>query len=249
MDIHRHPELLDHLAIRFMEKNWSIKSLVRELALSRTYRMSSTYDEAGYEKDPDNNLLWRMAPRRLDAESLRDATLAVSGRLDLARPVGSAIAKAGDGFVGRTVNEATVKAASNHRSVYLPIVRDLVPESLDLFDFADPSLVMGSRDVTTVPSQALYLMNSDFVRAQSAAMAVHLTEDMNLSGPKLGYTAFYLAYGRPPTAEEGRKTKAYFERFVDTAKQAGTAESEARDQALVTFCQALLSSAEFRYLN
>ncbi|MGD9858362.1 MAG: PSD1 and planctomycete cytochrome C domain-containing protein, partial [Planctomycetaceae bacterium] len=84
-----HPELLDHLAIQFVENGWSVKRMVRELVLSRTYRQSSTYDAAAFDKDPDNRLLWRASKRRLEAEAIRDAMLAVSGELDLKRPDGS----------------------------------------------------------------------------------------------------------------------------------------------------------------
>ncbi|MCB1092699.1 MAG: DUF1553 domain-containing protein, partial [Verrucomicrobiae bacterium] len=245
-----HPELLDYLAVRFVEKNWSMKEMIREIVLSRTYRQSSAFKEPNFLKDPDNHLLWRMTPRRLEAEQIRDAVLAISGTLQLERPIGSSVAQSGDGFVGRTVrDQASLTAETDHRSVYLPIVRDLVPESLELFDFADPSLMTGARETTTVPSQALYLMNSDFIIKNAEAMAKRLTEDMGLRGNKLGQTAFYLAYSRPPTEEEGRKTLAYFERFLATAKESGLSETDARRLGLITFCQSLLSSAEFRYLN
>ena len=128
-------------------------------------------------------------------------------------------------------------------------MRDLVPESLALFDFADPSLMSGKRDVTTVPSQALYLMNSDFIINNANAMAKRLYTDLELRGPSLISTAFYLAYARPPTAEETRKTSAYLERFLEVAETEGLAKDEARKLAFTTFCQSLLSSAEFRYLN
>lgn len=245
-----HPELLDQMAIRFIEKGWSVKDLIREFTLSRTYRQAATFNEDYFEKDPENQLLWRMAPRRLDAESFRDAILAVSGKLDLERPVGSPVAKAGDGFIGRTVrDQESLSVEQDFRSIYLPIVRDMVPESLALFDFADPSLMTGERENTTVPSQALYLMNSDFVTQNADAMARRLAEEWNLRGPQLSATAFYLAYARPPTAEESRKTTAYIERFMETARKSGMEDREARVLALTTFCQSLLSSAEFRYLN
>ena len=227
-----------------------MKSLIREIVLSSAYRQSSEFDENKFQKDPDNHLVWRMSPRRIDAESLRDAVLAVSGELDLDRPIASAVAKVGDGFIGRAIrDEASLSAEIPNRSVYLPIVRDLVPESLSLFDFADPSLMTGERETTTVPSQALYLMNSEFILDNARSMATRLTEELNLRGPELAKTAFYLAYARPPTAEEGRKTAAYIERFLATAKASEIPESEARFLALTTFCQSLLSSAEFRYLN
>ncbi len=249
-----HPELLDHLAVRFIEMEWSVKDLVKEIVTSRTYRMSSDYDEARFLKDPENKLVWRANKRRLDAESLRDATLAVSGQLDLDRPHGSLVATQGDGFVGRgfaisSVDSYLSNTNFNNRSVYMPVIRDLLPDSLQLFDFADPSLVLGARETTTVPSQALFLMNSDFLQTTAEGMAGYLTGDLGLTGQKLGYTAFYLCYSRPPTEEEGRKTKAYFERFIDTAKEGGMSQNEAGRLALVTFCQSLMSSAEFRYVN
>lgn len=244
-----HPELLDYLALRFIESGWSVKELVRDMATSRTYRMSSDYNEAHFVIDPENRLFWRTNKRRLDAESLRDATLAVSNQLEKTRPIGSLVAEAGDGFIGRTVREAQINQPTNTRSVYLPIVRGLVPESLTLFDFADPSLISGKREVTTVPSQALYLMNSDFVTQSAEKMASYLVTDLNLRGKKLSNTAFYLAYSRPPTEDEGLRTRDYIERFLKVAADSGMSDEEARILALTTFCQSLISSAEFRYLN
>ncbi|MEM1443975.1 MAG: PSD1 and planctomycete cytochrome C domain-containing protein, partial [Verrucomicrobiota bacterium] len=103
-----HPELLDYLALRMLELDWSTKDLVREIVTSRTYRMSSEYRKDYFEKDPENYALWRANKRRLDAESIRDASLAVSGRLDLSRPSGSLVADAGEGFVGRNVSEGEI---------------------------------------------------------------------------------------------------------------------------------------------
>lgn len=244
-----HPELLDYLAVRFIELDWSVKDLIREIATSSTYRMSSEYREAYFEKDPHNHLLWRANKRRLDAESIRDATLAVSGQLDLERPEGSVVSRTGDGFVGRSIQENQIDSDVDYRSVYLPIVRGLVPESLGLFDFADPSLLSGKREITTVPSQALYMMNSDFVIENAEAMASHLVTDLGLRGPRLAAEAFYRCYSRPPTEEEGKRTREYIERFLETALEEGMSTDEARILALTTFCQSLISSAEFRYLN
>ncbi len=100
-----HPELLDHLAIRFVESDWSVKTMVRDIATSRVYRTRSTFDEESHRYDPDNALLWRANPRRLDAEAIRDAMLSVSGEIQLERPRGSEVAKAGftrvrDGVLG-----------------------------------------------------------------------------------------------------------------------------------------------------
>jgi cytochrome c553 len=244
-----HPELLDHLAIRLVELDWSVKDLVREITASRTYRMAATFDATDYEKDPENRSLWRARPRRLDAESLRDATLAVSGQIDLARPDGSVVATAGSGFVGRNLPETIFETESPHRSVYLPIVRGAVPESLALFDFSDPSLTSGKREITTVPSQALYLMNSPFLLEAGDAFARLLYNDRGLRGPDLAREAFYRAFSRPPTEAEGAEAKAFIEEFLAAAKSQGMPDEEARLLALTSFCQSLLSSAEFRYLN
>ncbi len=244
-----HPDLLDHLSIRFAELDWSVKSLVREIVLSRTYRMSSEYNAEYFLIDPENQWLWRSNKRRLDAESIRDSILQASGQLKLERPHSSDTAKAGEGFVGRTFTSDMLNSDQAVRSVYLPVVRDLLPDSLQLFDFADPSLVKGKRDITTVPSQALYLMNNDFVMAQAEAMARHLLDDLKLKGSALGTAAFHSCYSRPPTAEEARKTSVYFQRFVKTAQEENIKLEQARRMALSSFCQALFSSAEFRYVN
>lgn len=243
-----HPELLDHLAVRLVELDWSVKDLIREIVSSRTYRMATTFDADDFEKDPDNRLLWRVSPRRLDAESLRDATLAVSGQLDLARPLGSAVAEAGVGFVGRNIPEASFETDSRHRSIYLPIVRGAVPESLALFDFSDPSLIAGKREITTVPSQALYLMNSPFIQSAADAFSRRLIE-ADLQGPELARQAFELAYSRPPTQAEGEGAKAFFERFLAAAEADGKSPDEAKRLAFTSFCQSLLASAGFSYLD
>ena len=178
----------------------------------------------------------------------------MSGQIDLERPQGSIVAAQGNGFVGRagaisSVEDYLTNSNFSNRSVYVPVIRDMLPDSLQLFDFADPSLVLGARETTTVPSQALFLMNSNFLQTNAEAMSNLLTNELNLRGGKLGYTAFHLCYSRPPTEEEGRKTKAYFERFISTAKESGLNEAEATKLALHTFCQSLMSSAEFRYVN
>jgi len=244
-----HPELLDYLALRLIELDWSVKDLIREITGSRAYRMSSDYDADLFAKDPENRLLWRANKRRLDAESLRDATLAVSGQIDLERPVGSEVALAGVGFVGRSIPEATFEKESPHRSIFLPIVRGTVPESLALFDFADPSLTAGKREITTVPSQALYLMNSTFVLGAAEAMARTLLEEEGLRGAALAKEAFYRSYSRPPTEAELLATQQYIGQFLETATAENLSSEEARLLALTTFCQSLLASAEFRYLN
>ena len=211
--------------------------------------MNSEYNAEYFLIDPENQMLWRSNKRRLDAESLRDSVLSSSQQLNLKRPDNSSTAQAGEGFIGRTFTADMIDSEEPIRSVYLPIVRDLLPDSLQLFDFADPSLIKGQRDVTTVPSQALYLMNNPFVISQAEAMAEYLLKDRKLKGSALCNAAFYACYSRPASAEETRKTKAYFERFIKTAQNENIDLQQAQHLALVTFCQSLFSSAEFRYVN
>ena len=245
-----HPELLDHLALQFIDDGWSVKKLIREIVLSRTYQLSSEFDSTAFTTDPENALRWRADKRRLDAEALRDAILAVSGTLETKPPYGSVIAEQSRNLLGgRFADIAGIDAKSPHRSVYLPIIRTQVPDSLDLFDFADPSMVMGKRETTTVPSQALFLMNSGFVRAQAEAMARRLIENDKIKQGQKAGAAFYLVYGRPPTEEEMRKTGIFFKKFYEMAKQETSNDREAGYKALTNFCQSLFASAEFLYLN
>ena len=168
-----HPELLDHLAIKFVEEGWSTKKLIRYIVTSRAYQMASTHQDAAYEKDPDNRLVWRMNPRRLDAESIRDAILMASGDLTLEPLKSSIVAEIGDVNIGQNAGQLAKLTGyrAPHRSVYLPIVRNVLPEILQAFDFAEPSILVGQRDVTNVPTQALYLMNSEFVLGQAERIA------------------------------------------------------------------------------
>ena len=243
-----HPELLDHLAMEFMASGWSVKSLIRDIVLSQTYQMSSEFDSSNYQIDPDNNLIWRANQRRLDAEAIRDSMLAVGGNLDLARPRGSLVSETGDARIGQILQPETFDKPSVKRSVYLPIVRDAVPESLALFDFAEPGLVAGNRESTNVPSQALYLMNNTFVSNQAKSMGATLLERFDNPKQRVGY-AFLQTYGRPPTDEEIKSCIDFFQKFMPAAARESGSRQAAEQLAMSTFCQALFSSAEFRYLN
>jgi hypothetical protein len=245
-----HPDLLDHLALQFIAEDWSVKNLIREIVLSRTYQLSSDFESTAFTTDPENALRWRADKRRLDAEALRDAVLTISGSLEIEPPHGSVISEQSRNLLGgRFADTAGIDTTSPHRSVYLPIVRSQVPDSLELFDFADPSMVMGQRESTTVPSQALFLMNSAFIRTQAEAMARALIENTAIKQGQKAIAAFYLVYGRPPSEDEMRKTGIFFQKFVEMAKQETSSDREAGFQALTNFCQSLFASAEFLYLN
>ncbi len=245
-----HPELLDALATQFMREGWSVKQLVRSLVLSRTYQLSSAYDSFANEADPDNQLLWRSSVRRLEAEAIHDAILAASGKLDLTPLPRSLVATHGDGYIGKGLRpEIFTEYESTHRGIYFPVVRDFVPQALELFDFAEPSLVVAARDVTNVPAQALFLLNNSFVREQAAAMAARVLATP-LDYPGRIQLTYQLALGRPPTEAERQRADHY---LLDEARGLIQAKSNAKDTAAQlswsTFCQALFACAEFRYVR
>ena len=246
-----HPELLDHLAVKFMEDNWSIKSLIRELVLTRTYQMSSTHNHAAYNKDPENLLQWRHSPKKIDAEALRDSMLIVSGKLNAIRPVGSEIAWGGDNRVGGfrpPRNNSSLERPINYRSVYLPAARDSLPEALALFDPADPNIVTGKREQTNVPDQALYLMNNKFVLEQAEGMALRVYKGAKTDRERVA-NAFAIAFSRPATNQEVDAALAYMRNFIVRVGPDSQNRQKTERLALITFCQSLLISAEFRYLN
>jgi len=205
-DVPTHPELLDHLAVKFMADGWSIKQLVRQLVLTRTYQLSSVASPEAIAVDPANKLHWRHAPRRLTAEEIRDSILASAGVLDLTRPEGSVIKEfqmrelQDNGAEAKQIHEAA--NAFTNRSIYLPLLRGLTPKTLEVFDPVEQTLVSGSRDTTTVPAQALFLLNAPFVRKQSLALAEQLLSDESADNAARIRLAYRLILGREPNDQE-----------------------------------------------
>lgn len=208
-------ELLDHLAVRFMENGWSVKRMIKEIVLSDTYQRSSRYVEENYAVDPDNKLLWRNNPRQLDAEALRDAMLALSGQLNLTRPSGAQTSAAGAGRPGAS----SVNANDPHRSVYLPVIRDEPIDALALFDFPDANIGNAERQDSIVPTQALFVMNGEFVTSQAQSMAASLSRNFRSSDEQV-QNAFLWAYGRPATSDELRASTQFFREFTPTKSTA-----------------------------
>jgi len=235
-----HPELLDHLAVVFMDDGWSVKKLIRRIVLSRGYQLAAVHDEANFAIDPDNRLRWRMDQRRLDAEVIRDAMLAVAGRLDLEPTPGSPVARLREDRRGTNQMLGEFRTRSDDcRSIYLPIVRDQVPDALFVFDFPDASLVSGQRDESNVPAQALYLLNNDDVVSLAGSFADRVAR-LPGSMPDRLAAAFEMALGRRPTATERRAINGFCRDF---------SRQYAERLALTTYCQALFATAEFRHLN
>lgn len=215
-----HPELLDHLAIRFVEGGWNIKKMIRTLMLSRTYRLASNGNNA--HPDAGNKLRWRQSPRRLELEPLRDTLLQLAGRLTTDRPEG--IQVAGSGGKGRHgITRSLLGVEEPYRTIYLPVVRDNVPELFSTFDFPGPTQIKGQRDVTTVAPQALFFMNNELVAELSAEIADKTGKDVK--------AVYRTVLGREPTMEE-----------------LSDAEELKRELGTETLVQSLLGTAEFRYV-
>ncbi len=200
-----HPELLDYLAGRFVADGWSLRKLVRGLVLTRAYQLGSGVSPEHLRVDPGNLLLWRRAPRRLTAEEFRDAVLAASGLL--AGPPESSAARdlkmieiQDNGPESQKLHGYSGGAL--HRSLYLPLLRGVTPAALEPFDPAPQSLVTGKREETTVPAQALFLLNSPFVRQQALAFAGKAARAVPDKTPDAIRDLHLRALGRPPTAAE-----------------------------------------------
>jgi cytochrome c553 len=246
------PELLDHLALTFMDDGWSVKKLIKRIVHSHAYQLDSKFDKASFEIDPENALIWRMSPRRLDAESLRDSMLAVSGQLNTTPPVGSVVARNGEGPVQRfgLGNNQLATAVNDPRnatrSVYLPILRDNLPEALSLFDAPDPSLIAPDRPTTTVPAQGLFLLNNPFVirAAETTAEKLHKASGTESDGIRSAYLMFF---GRTPSEKELAGAESFLKAYkAQLTKDRVSSFRQERD-AWTAFAQALFASAEFQY--
>jgi hypothetical protein len=210
-----HPELLDYLAAEFIRDNWSVKRLVRKLVLTRAYQLSSDALRSNKEIDPANRFLWRHAPRRLEAEELRDAILFTSGRLELTAPTIAPSSKLrmiemqDNGPESREIQERANQSLA--RSVYLPLLRGVTPSALQAFDPVTQTLVTGKRDATTVPTQSLFLMNSGFVRKQALALAEALLT-MPSTRSRIE-RAYWRTLGRAPVLKETERALAFLAQF------------------------------------
>jgi hypothetical protein len=245
-----HPELLDWLATEFMSPSsvsgsWSIKHIQKMIVLSNTYKQSSVYDPntraIAKKADPDNRLLWKQRLRRLEGEAMRDAILAVSGTLNpqmFGPPI--PMARTGNGEVNTLANPD-----GNRRSIYLQVRRSQPLTFLQLFDQPVIETNCTHREVSTVASQALTLLNSDFMIRQADAFAMRVLKEDAKSPAN---HAIRLAFGRPASEREA----TLFTKFLDqqTQHHAKTQmQPEARRRAVADLCHMLLSANEFAYVD
>jgi hypothetical protein len=205
-----HPELLDWMALRFRERGGSWKALHRMICLSRTYRMSSRDDAAALQADPANDLLWRYSRRRLEAEAIRDALLAVSGSLDRSpAPPHPFPPQTQWDFTQHKPFVAVYE--SDRRSVYLMTQRIRRHPFLGIFDGADPNASTAARGSSTTTLQALYFLNDPFVHAQATRFARRIATERPSPDARVDH-AWRLALGRPPTDQERRSALDHVER-------------------------------------
>lgn len=252
-----HPELLDWLASRFVESGWSVKSMHRLILLSDTYRQSGAVDAAARQADADGRWRSSFSRRRLAVEELRDAMLAVSGRLD--RAPGSS--ESGE-FLFERAENINAKIRPNRvaaddpyydqflkRTIYLPVVRNMLPDVLALFDAADPNNVTAVRNETTVASQSLFLLNSPFVREQSRQFALRLLADGGATDEQRVTAAHQLAFGRAPTDAEQTEAREFLAAYQAAPAARSRPEPERRAAAWQSYCQSLLCANEFLYVE
>jgi hypothetical protein len=226
-----HPELLDWLAATFMDNGWSIKQLHRLILLSSIYQQASNDDPRLLQIDPDNRLLARMSRRRHDFDSMRDSLLFVVGQLDTT--------------VGGRAVELTTAPFSRRRSVYGFIDRQNLPGLFRTFDFASPDTSTPQRFTTTVPQQALFLMNSPFVIEQ----ARHFLERPDVAEQTQDEAKikrmYQLAYGRDAESDE----IALGMRFLANARKNASTKGESRLSAWEQYAQVVLLSNEFAFAD
>jgi hypothetical protein len=242
-------DLLDYLATQFVQDGWSVKKLIRSIMLSSAYQMSVQHNPAAYARDPDNKLVWRMNRKRLEAEAFRDAMLAVSGKLEQVR--------GGPALPTTNLNPARIiadgglqlAADSARRSVYLPTLRGNLDDLFLVFDFPDPHTPIGKRHVTSAATQALYVMNSPFVLEQAKGWAERLDKLSASDEAARVERAFIDAFGREPGEGELLRAKSFLNEFSEAAVAKEPDAAARKKLAWQAFCQALIASAEFRYLN
>ena len=235
-----HPELLDYLAENLVANAWSMKSLIREIVRSKTYQQAA---QTGSVDDPGNLLLRHQNRRPAPAETIRDSILAIAGELDR-KPHDSAVAQLGMYAIetsGQRHASLGQSGKLRQRSIYMPIVRGAVPPSLAVFDLPNPDLVTGTRAVTTVPAQALFMMNSPFVQEMARAVSLRIAEEP-LPIEAIIRQLYLEILIRDADASDLAMGNDYITRLVNQ-------DGHSRQEAIASFVQILFCSTEFRFVE
>lgn len=199
--------------------------------------------------DPENRLLWRFNRRRLEAEALRDGILAACGELDTAS-TGSLLPTLNRQYVtGTGSNLPGGLYDSRRRSIYLPVVRSALYDVFQAFDFADPSVMNGRRDATTVAPQALFMMNSQLISQATRGWAQRLLKECFADDSTRVKEIYEQAYSRPPTTDELSRALEFVEHYRQAQTVRQTAVDEARLRSWQSLCRAVLSANEFVYVE
>ncbi|HEX5106073.1 MAG TPA: DUF1553 domain-containing protein, partial [Pirellulaceae bacterium] len=228
-DFPTHPELLDDLAVRFMDRGWSLKWLAREVVLSSAYRQSSNSQSAIRDPqlaDPENRLLAHMNRRRMTVEQWRDSLLMAAGRLDTA-------------IGGPSLDPQNPE--ERRRTIYSQASRLELNRMLALFDYPDPNVHADRRSETTTPLQKMFVLNSQFMIEQAASLALR-QQDESLDDAQRIDDAYRLLYSRPPSEEESRLGLAFLQ---GDGTQGGPAALERWQQ----YAHVLLAASELLYID
>jgi len=242
-----HPQLLDWLASRFKESGYSVKAMHRLIMASATYQRSSDFDARAVETDPDSKLLWRFNRRRLSAEEIRDAMLLVSGDLDPTMggehpfpPVEKW------GFTQHAPYYGVY--ATKRRSVYLMQQRLKRHPFLALFDGADPNVSTARREVTTVPTQALHMMNNEFVHQRAAGLARRVLSGANDETSRTRL-AWNIAFGRSPTPDELSEVSAFMKQYAEAVAEGDLSKESVEIKVWSALGRTILTRNEFLFVD
>ena len=246
-----HPELLDYLAHRFMREGWSVKAVQRLILLSSTYRMSGRPEAPALRLDPENRLLHHVSVRRLEAESVRDSVLAVSGNLDrqlFGPSVPPHISPYQD---GRGKPKSGPLDGNGRRSLYVQVRRNFLTPLFLAFDYPPPISTIGRRGVSTVPSQALMMLNNEFIAGETLAWARRMVAEEADPGRRAERMVLE-AYGRRAEPRELKDLLQFAasagDRYRGLAEN-GEAPEGLEQQVWAALGHALMNSAEFIYLR
>ena len=241
--------LLDWLALRFVESGWSVKHLHRLIMNSRTYQMSSRKNAQASRKDPENRLLWRMNPRRLEAEELRDSLLMLGRQLDLTMGGRMLPVRNHKIMSGKEIADCNAVHKQPRRTVYLPVIRSGSHEFLTAFDFPDPSVPAGRRNLTTVAPQALFMMNSPLITQTSQQIADRLLAQHATDHRKRLRYAYQLILSREPTDREMELWVSFLQQRARLEIATGSSKADQAREVWSSVVRVLLSSNEFVYVK
>jgi hypothetical protein len=222
-----HPALLDYLAAKFRASGGSIKALIREIVLSRTYQLAAEAQSPRTLADPENRLFSRRSYRRLTAEEIRDSLLFLTGDLKLEQASATALT------YGEDLDKPMSFDTESRRSIYLPVARNNLAPELEIFDAANPEMVSGDRPLTTVPTQALYLLNSTSLQKHAATLA-----QQAYAQPDAITWLHQTILGHAPSPAAAQRANAFI-----------TSSPDDREKALADLAHVLLASTEFLFIE